>query len=226
MTKMTLVGISDTHGIRPELPRADVVIHAGDACNVGTEDEFRSFLKWFSRLQPLHKIFVPGNHDRYPYSFQEAAKRKCEDLGIHFLVDRELSINGVHFYGYPWTPVFGKTRGFAHARDYDPFQLRSISQNLDVLITHGPPAGILDRCPLPVGCSYLAEKVAELQPKYHLFGHIHPEHGGIKHRQWGSGRETYFVNLCRVGPKEGLAGYSHPVNDPVFTFQLTEPLSE
>lgn len=54
-----------------------------------------------------------------------------------------------------------------------------IPSDVDVLITHGPPDGILDRnrtgsC---CGCRELLYRVLEVKPRLHVFGHIHEAAG-------------------------------------------------
>jgi Icc-related predicted phosphoesterase len=51
----------------------------------------------------------------------------------------------------------------------------NIPENLDILITHGPPFGIFDRTAKKVnaGCKYLLAKIQKVKPKIHIFGHIH-----------------------------------------------------
>lgn len=46
-------------------------------------------------------------------------------------------------------------------------------------MTHGPPAGTLDRIEdgMSVGCVDLATRVASIRPRLHVFGHIHEGHG-------------------------------------------------
>jgi Icc-related predicted phosphoesterase len=69
-----------------------------------------------------------------------------------------------------------------------------IDKDTDVLITHGPPYGILDYTPLTynkdhhVGCEELLRKLNALKIKVHIFGHIHYSCGKV-HRN-----ETTFVN--------------------------------
>lgn len=217
---MKCVCTSDTHLREPKLPDGDILIHAGDACNIGTIQEFRRFLRWFWRLPHLHKIFVPGNHDRYVYDFQDAARRMCEDRGIRLVIDEPVVINRISFYGYPWTPIYGKTCGFMHPPDKYPSALARLMPLLpDVLITHGPPAGILDRCPLPIGCPYLWDTVKMKQPPIHIFGHVHPESGGRRRVEWGS-RSTIFANVCAT--KDGWL----PADSPVFTFDISRDKGE
>lgn len=53
-----------------------------------------------------------------------------------------------------------------------------IPDDVKVLITHTPPAGVLDD---GYGCAALKDKIAELSNlKMHLFGHIHQAHGMVK----------------------------------------------
>lgn len=59
-----------------------------------------------------------------------------------------------------------------------------------MLITHGPPFGIGDRTwgGSHVGCEDLLRRVRQIQPRLHVFGHIH-EGGGVYR-----GDQTVFVN--------------------------------
>ncbi len=61
-----------------------------------------------------------------------------------------------------------------------------------MLITHGPPFGILDECSngQKVGCEDLLSKIQNLEIKVHAFGHIH-EGYGIKVQDG-----IAFVNSC------------------------------
>jgi Icc-related predicted phosphoesterase len=69
----------------------------------------------------------------------------------------------------------------------------------DILLTHGPPYSILDqslRTP-HLGCKELLKSVSTIvQPKLHVFGHVHGGHGQLKNEaELG---KTLFVNasLC------------------------------
>lgn len=64
-----------------------------------------------------------------------------------------------------------------------------IPDDTDVLITHTPPAGILDGVEADkVGCRDLADRIEQLNLKLHIFGHVHVGHG-VERRG-----ETTFVN--------------------------------
>lgn len=65
-----------------------------------------------------------------------------------------------------------------------------IPNDVDVLITHGPPQNILDKCHNGphAGCSLLLKRIQEIKPRLHVFGHIHEGYGREKHKS------TVFVN--------------------------------
>ena len=64
---MKFLAISDTHcrhhNIR--LPKADVLLHAGDISYRGKKEESIDFLEWFAKQDFQYKIFIAGNHDFY-----------------------------------------------------------------------------------------------------------------------------------------------------------------
>ncbi len=49
----------------------------------------------------------------------------------------------------------------------------------DVLVTHGPPYGVLDQVGggEHLGCEELRARLAAVRPRLHVFGHIHDGHG-------------------------------------------------
>ena len=98
---------------------------------------------------------------------------------------------GLNFWGSPWQPAyhnwaFNLPRGKALKAYWS-----RIPSDIDVLITHGPPAGFGDRSPVPGrgGCVELMRRIQVLQPALHLFGHIHQD-GGF----WQEGA-TAFSNV-------------------------------
>ena len=211
---MRLVLISDTHGCHdelPALPDGDVLVHAGDVSRHGSLAEVRAFLDWFSRQSHRHKLFVAGNHD---FSFQDQAA-EAEALvpaGVTYLRDTGALIEGLRFWGSPWQPwfydwAFNLPRGEELARVW-----ARVPDDVRVLVTHGPPAGILDRVVAPpgqhVGCEMLRERLAALPAlRLHVFGHIHEDYGVVEEGE-GSGRRT-FVNACVCDVRY------HVVNAPV-----------
>lgn len=60
------------------------------------------------------------------------------------------------------------------------------NNEIDVIMTHGPPFGVLDATKTgeKVGCAYLLDAVARARPQVHCFGHIH-ESAGAALLRWG-----------------------------------------
>lgn len=183
---MRLVLISDTHGLHaglPALPDGDVLVHAGDVSNVGKVHQIDDFLAWFAAQPHRHKVFVAGNHD-WAFEQQHALMVAHIPNDVHYLRDAGVWIDGRYFYGSPWQPefcdwAFNLPRGPQLAARWD-----AIPDDTNVLVTHGPPMGILDEANWrrQVGCEDLRRRVAEL-PKLelHVFGHIHEAYGRVEH---------------------------------------------
>jgi Icc-related predicted phosphoesterase len=216
---LKFVAVSDTHGHQPVLPSGDVLIHAGDGCiSAGTETEFHDFLTWFGSQPHPNKIFVPGNHDRWVYDYLGHAKQACDRHSIDMLIDEHTRIGGVKIFGSPWTSLYGKTAGFMYPRADDDCVWQAIhgeavKHQPDILVTHTPPACILDSFKgLPVGSPGCLKLVTALVPKYHIFGHVH-ENNGIRIRKFKRGI-TYFVNVAHCDNKRD------PGTAPIYTFFL------
>jgi Icc-related predicted phosphoesterase len=184
---MKIVCISDTHNCNEQVPvpDGDVLIHSGDATVSGTATEIEAFANWFRELPHRHKIFVAGNHD-WLFETRDSLARELLGAGITYLRDAAVEIRGLRFYGSPWQPrffdwAFNLDRGADLAAKW-----ALIPDFVDVLITHGPPNGVLDAVPRGSGyshegCEDLAERVSRIAAKgrlkAHVFGHIHSGHG-------------------------------------------------
>lgn len=175
-----IVCLSDTHNCNEKIsvPGGDVLIHAGDATIRGTLDEIVLFNEWFANLPHRNKIFVAGNHD-WLFQTNPLAAQKLLDDKIVYLRDSSVEIENLKIYGAPWQPrfydwAFNLNRGRELAEKW-----RLIPADTDVLITHGPPNGILDFTPQGdfAGCEELRRRVEEIRPKAHIFGHIHCGYG-------------------------------------------------
>jgi len=204
MTDLKVVCISDTHNQLDTLniPDGDVLVHAGDFSMMGTEEEVVKFFEDFSALPHYVKICIAGNHDFMPEK-DPGGFRALLPLGITYLEDTSVTIEGVKFYGTPWVQNLPRW-----AFNIDDVKERAkkwemIPDDVDVLITHGPPYGILDLLKYPragedphVGCSALNYEVLErIKPKYNVFGHIHEARST---RKIG---ETTFINASILDEK-------------------------
>ncbi len=184
---MKLVCISDTHGDHEQvvLPAGDVLIHAGDLTGHGTRAETQAFMEWFGRQDFAHKLCVAGNHDTFMESDPVLAAEFARDNGVCLLNDSGCRVGGLNFWGSPITPRF---LDWSFMRDPGaPIEAHwnLIPEDTDVLITHGPPHGILDQVLREdeqyehTGCPSLLERIREISPLVHLFGHIHEARGRV-----------------------------------------------
>ena len=169
---MKILQISDTHNrhsLLSRLPIADVIVHCGDFTDYGTEKEVLDFLNWFIELPYRHKIFVTGNHDLCLWDAES-----IEDLpdNVHFLQDRGCVIDNIVFFGLAYN-----------------HRVSLIPDKVDILITHEPPSMILDKSYNTYwGNVPLRDKVFQVKPHYHLFGHEHNNQGVVKDKN------TIFAN--------------------------------
>lgn len=187
---MEITFISDTHSrhtdITKDLPGGDLLIHSGDFMNSGVKrNEMFSFCDWFNKLDDYDtKIFIAGNHDILFEQSPEFVKGELTGYKwIDYLQDEEFIFNDVKIYGSPWQPEFYNW-AFNLPRRGPGLSSRweNIPNDTDILITHGPPQGILDISGPPysqgdLGCELLRVRVDELKPKIHVFGHIHGSYG-------------------------------------------------
>ena len=174
-----IVCLSDTHNCHEQIavPDGDILIHAGDATIRGTIEEIVFFNEWFANLPHPHKILVAGNHD-WLFETSNHLARTLLDSSIHYLQDSAVEIENLKIYGSPWQPrffdwAFNLMRGTELAKKW-----KLIPNDIDVLITHGPPHGILDEVinkysTENTGCEELRQRVEAIRPKLHVFGHIH-----------------------------------------------------
>jgi len=190
---MRIVCFSDTHKKHRDvvLPDGDVLVFAGDMCGRGGIQSVRRFNEWLGEQPHHHKIVVAGNHDR-PFENFPYREMINEISNAVYLEDCRYDIDGLVFYGSPWQPEFCNWAFNLPRGEPLRSRWRHISDHTDVLITHGPPANVMDECDdgQRVGCMDLSERIDELDLKLHVFGHIHHSYGVEK-----IGATTY-VNAC------------------------------
>lgn len=191
---MRVVCLSDTHGLHAQVvvPDGDLLVYAGDMCNYGTLAEVVAFGDWLHTLPHRYKVVIAGNHD---WPFQRTRREAERALGadIHYLHDSGIECGGLRVYGSPWQPEFC---GWAFNLPRDGSALRHvwsrIPEGLDILVTHGPPLAIRDRTLYGelAGDRLLWERIEQVKPRLHVFGHVHGEYGTLA--QGG----TLFANVA------------------------------
>jgi hypothetical protein len=195
---MRITVISDTHtkhGLIPltDLPGGDLIICAGDIMNSGyNKNDILDFCTWFHSLEQYQdKVFIAGNHDRMFENHPEGVEELLNIyLDIDYLQDEGYDLydldtdTSTKIYGSPWQPEF---YAWAFNLPKNSLQLaakwEAITDNTDILITHGPAFGTLDtvagRPWDNLGCELLAQRIEVIKPKIHICGHIHSGYGYV-----------------------------------------------
>ncbi|KAJ5654508.1 hypothetical protein N7490_001511 [Penicillium lividum] len=264
-TNVPLPADDKKHAYRDPLPKADVLLHAGDLTKVGYKVEHEAMVSMLKAADAELKLVIAGNHDltldeeyfpdfgytRHrkpirlgaaqpileddeqsltqtirsgavpPLADLKAYVRRIKDLwtnqsardaGIRYLEEGVHSFtlsNGAKLtvYASPYQPEFCRW-AFGYPRSEDrynpPFPGTSSSSNppanpvpdhpnIDIMLTHGPPAGILDQVGTGnitdrtgissenhVGCTHLLRAAERARPRIYLFGHIHEAWGAVR----------------------------------------------
>jgi Icc-related predicted phosphoesterase len=220
--------IADLHGFFPELEGGDLLIVAGDITASDTVPQLKAFFDWFEVQKYRKKVLIGGNHDNFlanSLSTSTAKKLGLDgmDLGqneYEYLLDSGTEFEGLKIWGSPWTPWFygvhPKCKAFMVSEAELDKKFTLIPANTDILVTHGPPFGCLDKNVEGTHCgsTSLADRIFELNFKLHVFGHIHEAYGQCAEGYMIEGeKETAFGGLhvnC------SYVNYHYkPVNKPV-----------
>ena len=216
---MRIVCISDTHSLhenmRHTLPEGDVLIHAGDCTNKGSQRDVEEFVHWYMNIQGYDtKIFIAGNHDfafenhRYPHHkgdydwyYNLMNEENLSQSDVVYLEDNQCIIDSpefsrpIKFWGSPWQPEFYNWAFNLPRLGEDLKRYWSmIPDDTDILITHGPPNEARDfvnnwrQGSVNVGCELLINRIIDIKPTLNIFGHIHEGYGVY------TNEHTTFVN--------------------------------
>ena len=197
---MKIVCISDLHGRLPErIPECDVLTIAGDTCPTYSHERgFQrqwletEFNDWLKDQPAKDKVMVAGNHD---FIFEDVALHGAAPvkLDCHYLCDSGVEIDDIKFWGHPWSPMFCQWAFmlYNYNGDGDLYKKSlTIPEDTNVLISHSPPYGILDKIEGVdimvsgvrereyLGSKPLKKRLLQLKDlKLHTFGHIHSSSG-------------------------------------------------
>jgi len=205
---MKIVAFSDLHGQQNrkltewfDNNPADLLIFAGDL-QANNYDYGEGFIDWIHKLPYKYKVLLVGNHDgNYLRTQYHAAVLR----DIIFLNNHTAVIDGIAIFGSPYTVKYGNWWFMLEDNELEKIW-KTIPNDIDILVTHGPPFGILDctREGITAGSKTLLKRVNELKNlKYHIFGHIHEAYG-IK-----TVNNKTFINTSLLNERYSL------VNNPV-----------
>lgn len=190
------------------LPPGDILVHAGDFTTTGTKPQMENFRDFLKTVPYAHKVVVGGNHDitLHEEYYEETGEERFHknrpdgpyfaaqmrrmflnlrtEANVHYLENEAVELMGVMFWATPWTPEYGGWAfNYEPEGDFCRELYSTIPAHTDVLITHGPPAGVGDLTIKGVraGCPVLLEEVrSRIRPRVHVFGHIHEGFGAYQ----------------------------------------------
>lgn len=218
---MRILCISDLHQKqnRLELIQSDVLIIAGDICSSGEIWQMENFAKWLKQQSNKFSkaIIVAGNHDwcfmKNRLLCLDVLKDAVGDKFV-YLEDSEIIIDGIKFYGSPWQPEFSRWAFNMPRGDSLKNIWSNIPDDVQVLITHGPPHGIGDLVNnTHAGCMDLLNRVTKLNDLFlHVFGHIHSGNG---HYVSDAMRTVNFCNaaVCSENYEAEQASYLYTLTN-------------
>lgn len=187
MTQLAL--ISDTHGALPPTipPGTDIILHAGD---VGPDHGVRwwleNFAAWAEAARvPIHATL--GNHDFIGETADFSDLRQKLPPNVHIHLDEAAIVEGMSIWFSPWVQNLPRW-AFNISDEAYRLLLNRIPVDIDILVTHTPPFGMLDRVDsgLEVGSKVLASwlqhiriprRLRGVSPPTVVCGHIHEARG-------------------------------------------------
>jgi len=228
--------IADLHGHYPKLEGGDLLIVAGDCTARDDEKGWSDFDQWLYEQRYKKKILVAGNHDNFLQSIDEHRMWKYweKNPGVTYLCDSGTEFEyeyecpppkgmegldvahsekrKLKIWGSPWTKTFPGMNPHCKAFTvdtedelFDKWEL--IPHDVDILVTHSPPYGILDKTTddRHVGSKGLHGAIVYcFRPKLWVFGHVHEAYGKKIFKD-----STICINASHVDEKY------RPVNKPV-----------
>ena len=189
---MKLIVLSDNHtNYDFETPEGDVLIHCGDFTDTGKPSEIEKFRDYLKEQPHRHKLFIFGNHEKVDREVKYWIDYLEDGTGATCIHEKLVCINGINFFGSSYTPKF-MNWAFMQTDGTRKRYWENMVEDMDVLVTHGPPRGIMDKIEsgIEIGCEYLRKFVDRVKPKYHFFGHNHAG-AGIQ-----TNSDTLFINAA------------------------------
>lgn len=240
---MKITCIADLHGYYPELDGGDLLILAGDYTAADKITQWARFFEWLKKQNYKKKILIAGNHDNlfqtgFPKNEKEAEQLKevrefleinspedYENSYFEYLCDSGTEFEGLKIWGSPWTLKFKNMNPHCMAFTCDTEdeltkKWELIPEDIDILITHTPPFGLLDKtCRNEyVGSEALGFKTWDLSNlKFHIFGHVHEAYGQ-SHQAYAT-KGSYDRDPIPIGHISVNCSYVNehyqPVNKPI-----------
>jgi len=176
-----IISVGCLHGYKPIIDVCDILIITGNLTARDSYKEYEMFDEWLKKQKADLKIVIGGNHD----NLLENKTYKIKNG--HYLENEGIEYKGFKFFGIPYSLSFSeinpKCTAFCGNEKYMKEKSDLIPEDIDILISHSPPFGILDEIEkqdgsmLHVGSTSLRDAIFRIKPKLVIFSHIH-ENGG------------------------------------------------
>lgn len=205
---MRVLATSDLHGTLPDIEPCDLLVIAGDICPdhpIGKTERYglplngadyqldwlaHEFRGWLREVPAKKIIGIAGNHD---FVFEKMHVAVAElMLPWTYLLDQTIEYEGLKIHGTPWVPGLPRWAFHANSRALE-LRAQSIPSGLDILISHGPPMGMLDKTVPMFGSKHVGDvelraELDRIAPRVLVCGHIHEQFGSYPY----SDRTTVF----------------------------------
>jgi hypothetical protein len=207
--RVRIVAVSDLHGFLPEIPACDLLIVAGDVCPdrfgpfMAVHDPYqqqawfdRKVRPWLAEAPATHKLLTWGNHDWCGQlcSFRLDSPRNARTTDLQILVDDGTTVpvageagSDVSVWATPWSNQFMRWAFMKQPRDLEPVY-SAIPDGVDILVSHQPPHGHVDRAfdldtgrVEHVGSRELLLAIERVRPRVVICGHVHAAFGRSEH---------------------------------------------
>lgn len=186
---MKLACFSDTNGLHNNLQireGTDVAIFCGDFSVSGNLSDTTDFLSWYGKQPAKRKVLVAGEKDLLAEVEPKLFREFCEKEGIIYLEDDMYIYEGKKFFGTPRSLSLVKGAFTDNEVNLEKYFSR-IPKGIDVLISHYPANGILDRYKgLTIGSTSLRDALSKIRPTVFICGHNYTNgfsavREGVKH---------------------------------------------
>ena len=201
---MRILAVADVHGKRDRLEslkqniathQADLLVVAGDLLSRKMAKQVEAFLASVS----LPILLVKGNADSSFFAGMIERNPNCTDLHLNPSVVFDTPFVGVG--GAVPIPFYAKVQW---SEQKVLKQLRSVSSEESVIVTHTPPRGSCDKVlkRFHAGSKALGDLIDQVRPRLVICGHIH-EHSGVEYRgktcvvncSMGDGGQGFLIDL-------------------------------
>lgn len=149
--EVNIAFISDIHGVVSALPKIsvpyDLILIGGDLTSgYDMREDFyfmeNGFLPWLDSLptKEVHATF--GNHDKYINKLKKYGNGICS-----FHINEMIELFGLKFFFTPYTRRCSEqSNAFTCETEDELYEIFSkIPSDVDVIVSHAPPAGVLDK---------------------------------------------------------------------------------